>query len=102
MIKLSDLLSASVDQKEILRSARAQKVFKEWSEVVGPILEKKTSPDRFEKGTLWVCAESSIWAQELRMQEDVILERMNLIAGEGRLFRELRVGLRPKHRDLLG
>lgn len=95
-------MSSSVEQKEILRSARAQSLFKQWPQVVGETLAAKTTPDRYERGTLWICATSSTWAQELRMQEETVLQRMNSLADERGLFREIRVGIRPNHRDLLG
>lgn len=102
MKKLSDLMSSSIEQKEILRSARAQALFKEWPKVVGETLAAKTTPDRYEKGTLWICATSSTWAQELRMLEETVLQRMNNLSDDNHLFREIRVGIRPNHRDLLG
>lgn len=101
MKKLADIINVAVDQKEILRAARAQALFKRWAEVVGDILSQKTTPDRFERGTLWVVAKSSTWAQELRMREDLVLSRMNDIAGEPGLFKEMRVGTGPRRRDLM-
>lgn len=101
MKQLSDILAATVSQKEILRAARAQSVSRRWSEVVGDFLAQKTSPDRFEKGTLWVQASSSCWAQELRMREDTVLARLNELAGERGLFEEIRVGTGPKRRELV-
>lgn len=102
MKRLSDILTASVEQKEVLRAARAQTVFKKWREAVGETLSAKTVPDRYERGTLWICATSSTWAQEIRLQQDLVLSRMNALAEEPGLFRELKVGVRPTHRDLIG
>ena len=101
MKKLSDIINVAVDQKEILRAARAQALFKRWGEVVGDILATKTKPDRFERGTVWVVAQSSTWAQELRMREELVLGRLNEIAGEKGLFVEMRVGTGPRRRDLM-
>lgn len=102
MKKLSDVINAAIDQKEILVAARAQRVAKQWPEAVGEMLASKSSPDRYERGTLWVCATSTTWAQELRMREETILANLNELAGETGLFKELRVGVGPRRKDLMG
>jgi predicted nucleic acid-binding Zn ribbon protein len=95
MTKLSDLLAGAIDQTEILRSARAQTVMRHWETVVGPLLAEKTHPDRFEGGTVWVSAVGSAWAQELKLHQELVLGRLNELAGERALFKDLRVGVRP-------
>ena len=101
MKRLSDIIHVAVDQKEVLRAARAQAVSRQWVEVVGELLATKTSPDRFERGTLWVNASSTTWAQELRMREETVLQRLNELARERGLFTEIRVGIGPSRRDLM-
>lgn len=101
MKRLSDLIVTTVPQKEILRAARAQAVTRQWTDVVGEFLAEKTSPDRYERGTLWIQASSSVWAQEIRMREDTIVARLNDLAGERGLFEGIRVGTGPKRRDLV-
>lgn len=100
MKRLDDWMAQAVEQKEVLRAARAQVVLKEWPAVVGEILADKSTPERFEHGTLWVAVTGSAWAQELRFMQDKILDRLNRLAGEPDLFRELRVGTRTPRRDL--
>jgi predicted nucleic acid-binding Zn ribbon protein len=95
MTKLSDLLPAALSQSGVLRAARAQIVMKNWTEAVGPVLADKTTPDRFESGTVWVSAKGSAWAQELRLHQETVLARLNEMSGERGLFKELRVGVRP-------
>lgn len=101
MKRLGDIINIAVDQKEILRAARAQAVSRQWIDVVGELLATKTSPDRFERGTLWVCATSTTWAQELRMREETVLQRLNELSNEKALFTEIRVGVGPRRRDLM-
>jgi predicted nucleic acid-binding Zn ribbon protein len=99
MKKLSDLMPAALEQKEVLRAARAQTVMRRWAEVVGMVLAEKAVPERFDSGTLWVAATGSAWAQEICLRKELILERLNDLAGEP-LFRDLRVGAREPRRDL--
>ncbi len=102
MKRLSDILPSAVEQKDVLRAARAQAVFGQWRDAVGDVLAMKTLPDRYDHGILWVSAESATWAQELRMREETVLERLNALAGEPSLFRQVKVSLRPRFRDLMG
>jgi predicted nucleic acid-binding Zn ribbon protein len=65
-----------------------------WAKIVGPELAKKSQPDRFDQGTLWVAVINSVWAQELRMQSDTILRRLAEEAGDRSLFEKVRFGVR--------
>lgn len=101
MKRLGDLVNVAVSQKAVLRAARAQAVSRQWSDVVGELLASKSSPDRYENGVLFIQATSATWAQEIRMQEDTIVTRLNQLASEPGLFREIRVGTGPMKRDLM-
>ncbi|MCW5937263.1 MAG: DUF721 domain-containing protein [Fimbriimonadaceae bacterium] len=87
-----------LEQKEVLRAARAQVALRRWEEAVGKVLAEKTLPDRFDQGTLWVYCTGSAWAQELRLHEDQIVEKLNFIAEEHGLFRSIKIGVRPPRR----
>jgi predicted nucleic acid-binding Zn ribbon protein len=65
-----------------------------WPEIVGPILAKHSHPERYDRGTLWIAASGSAWAQELRLGQELILGRLNEAVGET-LFTGIRVGVRP-------
>lgn len=99
MKRLSDLLTGALEQKEILRTARAQAVLRRWAEVVGVVLAEKAVPERFERGTVWVAAVGSAWAQEIALRKELILGRTNDMAGE-ELFLDLRAGAKEPRRDL--
>ena len=47
-----------------------------WEEVAGQAFARRTRPERFEKGTLFVRVATSSWAQELALHAPLILERM--------------------------
>ena len=95
MRRVRHVLPAALANEEVLRIARAQAAMRRWPEVVGTMLAGKSHPDRFGKGTVWVAVEGSAWAQELRMMKDKILTRLNEVAGEQRLFSDVRFGVRP-------
>lgn len=97
MKKIGDMLGGSIGHVEVLRAARAQRVIRHWPEIVGEFLASKSVPDRYERGTLWVAASGSAWAQEIRMQQVEVLEKLNAYAGS-ELFTALRVGTRPPRR----
>lgn len=100
MKRLSDLLGVSLPEKGVLRTARAQSVLRRWSEIVGAVLAEKSTPERYDRGTVWVAAAGSAWAQEIALRKELILGRMNAMAGE-ELFEDLRVGAREPRRDLV-
>lgn len=95
MKKIADVVASAVEEKDLVQAARAQLILRSWSTIVGEGLAKKSHPDRYHRGTVWVAVQSSAWAQELRMMKDTILERLNDGAGTGRIFSEVRFGVRP-------
>jgi predicted nucleic acid-binding Zn ribbon protein len=98
MKRLSDILPGALGRAQVLRTARAQIAMRHWESVVGELLAKHTTPDRYDKGTLWVCASGSAWAQELRLHKDEIIRRLNECAASEQLFCDLRVGVRQSRR----
>ncbi len=99
MRKLSQMLPDAVAKDEVLKAARAQKVLKDWANIVGPGLAERSHPDRYDHGTVWVAVEGSAWAQELRMGKETILQRLRDKAREASLFQDLRFGVRPIKRE---
>ena len=95
MRKLSDVLVDSLGSSSILKAARAQIVLKAWPDVVGGTLSLHCKPDRYDHGTIWVSSSGSAWAQELRLRQEALLQRLNELAGEPGLFASIRVGVRP-------
>jgi predicted nucleic acid-binding Zn ribbon protein len=91
--KVDKLLKTALDSEEILQHSRAQKVLARWPEIVGEGLARRSWPDRFTRGTVWVAVSGSAWAQELRLMKESILERLNEKAAE-RLFVNVRFGVR--------
>lgn len=78
-----------------MRTSKAFKVLREWSSIVGEGMASRSCPDRYDHGTVWVAVEGSAWAQELRMQKDQILVKLQEKCGDPSLFNNLRFGVRP-------
>lgn len=95
MRRLDGMLREAIGREEVLRTARAQLVLRDWAEIVGPGMAARSHPERFDRGTVWVAVEGSAWAQELRMIRDVILDRLEKKSGESGLFLDVRFGVRP-------
>ncbi|MGV3617324.1 MAG: DUF721 domain-containing protein [Fimbriimonas sp.] len=95
MKKVDKVLHKAVTHDEALRSARAQAALREWDEIVGEALAKRSRPDRYGRGTVWVACTGSAWAQEMRMRKETILQRLRERSGEPSLFIDIRFGVRP-------
>ncbi|HWA83229.1 MAG TPA: DUF721 domain-containing protein [Fimbriimonadaceae bacterium] len=95
MRSLQGMLRQAIGKEEVLRTARAQRVLREWPAIVGPAMAARSHPERYDHGTVWVAVTGSAWAQELRMIKDVILAKLEERAGETGLFIDVRFGVRP-------
>jgi len=95
MRKLSNVVSEAIARDEILRAGKAQVTLRRWEEVVGPMLASKSTPDRYDHGTVWVAVSGSAWAQELRMVKNQILAKLRELSGDAHLFSDVRFGVRP-------
>ncbi|MBC8063520.1 MAG: DUF721 domain-containing protein [Chlorobia bacterium] len=95
MRKVGHMLSPAIGRDEVIRAARAHKVLKDWPAIVGESMAARSCPDRYDHGVLWIAVEGSAWAQELRMQKDQILQKLEEKAKEHGLFTNLRFGVRP-------
>ena len=95
MRKAASLLKAALGRDEVVRQARAQAALRDWESIVGPLLAQKSTPERYQQGTLWVAVSDSVWAQELRLKKDVILGHLQDICEDKQLFLNIRFGVRP-------
>jgi hypothetical protein len=102
MNPIQHLLNSTVMPPEVLKAARAISVMRKWEQVVGKDMAKRSWPERYDHGTLWIAVSGSAWAQELRMQKDEILSRLNTIADEPGLFLNARFGVRPLKKEESG
>lgn len=94
MRRLQKILPNAMPQRAVVHAAEAWRALHRWPEVVGERIAVKSWPDRFEKGTAYVAVTGSEWAQELRMQKAVILQKLRGLAGGRDLIRDIRFGVR--------
>lgn len=100
MRPIRDVMGGAIERGEVLRAARAHRVLRRWNEVVGEELAKRSWPDRYERGTVWVAVKGSAWASELRLMKERILARLDELAGERGLFDDVRFGDRAAREGL--
>jgi predicted nucleic acid-binding Zn ribbon protein len=58
-----------------------------WPEAVGPAVAAEASPTAERGGVLTVSCSASVWAQELDLMSEAILERLNGHLRSGRIVR---------------
>lgn len=95
MRKVDRVLSKAVAHNEALRAARAQAALRDWDEIVGEALAKRSRPDRYGRGVVWVAVTGSAWAQEMRMRKEIFLARLRERVDDPSLFQDIRFGVRP-------
>ncbi|MBF0152847.1 MAG: DUF721 domain-containing protein [Magnetococcales bacterium] len=64
---------------------RAQRLWREWVEVVGPLLARHTEPLRLSDGTLTIRVDSPAWKSELEFIKPDLLERLAPLLPPGEL-----------------
>jgi predicted nucleic acid-binding Zn ribbon protein len=61
-----------------------------WDEIVGKDVAKRAKPDRVSRGVLFVRVASSVWAQELTFQKDLILKKLNSFFSKDQLLKDVK------------
>ncbi|MCC5576849.1 MULTISPECIES: DUF721 domain-containing protein [Microtetraspora] len=62
-------------------------VFGRWREIVGPDLAAHTKPESFEDGEVFVAADSTAWATQVRLLAATLVRRLNEELGDGTVKR---------------
>ena len=94
MKRIDRVLQFAFDQKEIVKAAQVGQALRRWDEIVGEELARRSWPDRYEAGTVYIAASGSAWAQELRMRKTLIMDRIAEILGTRALVSDVRFGVR--------
>jgi len=69
-----------------------------WARTVGEPVSEQAVPVSERGGTITVCCRSSVWASELSMLSDALVERLNRSLGEERRVRGLKFKVGPLER----
>jgi predicted nucleic acid-binding Zn ribbon protein len=80
---ISDLVEAVVSEREWATDVRVGSIVGRWAEIVGADVAAHARPERFEDGHLFVAAESTAWAAQLRLLSGVLTEQFAAELGPG-------------------
>lgn len=94
---LRDILDETVDALGLRERLRAFRALLNWEEVVGKTVAAAAQPEALKEGKVFVAVKSSAWIQELRFQQQTILQRLNEYAGAP-IFTELIFRVKPRSR----
>ena len=98
---LRDILDETVDALGLRERLRAIRALLNWEEVVGKTVAAAAQPEALKEGKVFVAVKSSAWIQELRFQQQTILQKLNEYAGAP-LFTELIFRVKPRSRKPSG
>jgi predicted nucleic acid-binding Zn ribbon protein len=79
---IGSIIKYIIKDSDIKHRLNESKIFNHWKEIVGTEIFKKTKPERISGGTLYVSATTSIWANELSLMSDKLIEKINSFIGE--------------------
>lgn len=92
-----DILDETVDALGLRERLRAIRALLNWEEVVGKTVAAAAQPEALKEGKVFVAVKSNAWIQELRFQQQTILQRLNEYAGAP-LFTDLVFRVKPRSR----
>lgn len=94
---IRDILDETVDALGLRERLSAVRALLHWEEVVGKTVAAAAQPEALKEGKVFVAVKSNAWIQELRFQQQTILQRLNEYAGAP-LFTELVFRVKPRSR----
>ncbi len=94
---IRDILDETVDALGLRDRLRAIRALLNWEEVVGKTVAAAAQPEALKEGKVFIAVKSNAWIQELRFQQQTILQRLNEHAGAP-IFHELVFRVKPRSR----
>lgn len=82
-VLVGDVLDSLVATKGWGEDLSVNAVLARWTEVVGDQVAEHCQPERFEDGVLTVRADSTAWAQQVRLLSAALLGRLATEVGDG-------------------
>lgn len=80
---IGSIIKGIIKDADVRQRLTESKIFIHWKEIVGTEISKKAKPERISRGTLYVSVTTSIWANELSLMSDKLIEKINSFIGEG-------------------
>lgn len=91
MRRVADHLNTLFDDPGVIDAVHARRVLRAWPSVVGDILARQTRSLDYEHGTLLISMNGSAWNQEIKLRQEMILEKLNELQTGGPRFRRIRI-----------
>lgn len=75
-VQINAVLNSALKKYGIDEHLARYQFVQQWDQIVGEEIAKRTAPEAIKNGKLIVRVNSSVWAQELSFQKEVILKRL--------------------------
>ncbi len=79
---IGSIIGDVIKKSNMERKLNISKIFNHWKDIVGSEIYKKSKPERIAGGILYVRVSTSIWANELSLMSDKLIEKINSFIGE--------------------
>lgn len=79
---LGDILEKILKKKDIHITSEKRRLHDIWIKAVGSRIADQTSPEKLQKGTLFVKVSNSVWMQQLHFLKAEIIEKLKRQTGE--------------------
>lgn len=76
-VSLGEIIEKALVNFKKERNSPAEKIIREWKDIVGTEIAKVARPVKIKFGTIFVNVENSAWLQELFFLEREILNKLN-------------------------
>lgn len=86
-VALGDVLGEMVQNQGWTDRLAASRVFSDWASIVGPEVAQHCRVDHFTDGIVYLEADSTAWAKELKMLAPRLVARLNDELGDGQVLR---------------
>jgi predicted nucleic acid-binding Zn ribbon protein len=89
-LAVETILRGVLAAKGLDKRLAAYRWVKNWEEIVGTGIARRTRPRSLKSGTLTVEVTDAAWAQELQFRSDVIISRLGKFVDNDELVRDIR------------
>ncbi len=80
-VTIGEIIEKVMKRKKLPFSREDRALKNIWGQVVGETVALQTSPERLERGVLYVRVASSAWLQQLNFLKEEIISRFNEVSG---------------------
>lgn len=76
-VQAADILAAALEKRHLTKKVQEYSFFPQWQEIVGPEIARVAVPEKISRGRVLVLRViDSVWAQELSLQKQEILDKL--------------------------